>query len=105
MARHKATLAVCHLPAVSGPETKGRQARCHGYQERCPIRAESCCRQYALQNDLHGTRQALTAFAAIQAKKPKAAKPAAAVTEGAAPTAEKPKVGPAIKPYKNVGTS
>ncbi len=58
-----------------------------------------------LLKDLHGTRQALTAYTAIQAKKPKAAKPAAAVTEGAAPAAEKPKVYLAVKPYRNVDTS
>ena len=41
----------------------------------------------------------------IQAKKPMAAKPAAAVTEGAAPAAEKPKVKFAVKPYRSVDTS
>ena len=62
-----------------------------------------CCRHCALLKDLHGTRQTLTAFTAIQAKKPKAAKPAAAVTEGAAPAAEKPKVCSAIKAFKEPG--
>ena len=84
-------------------ETKGRQVRRHVYKEGRPERAEACCRQHALLKDLHGSRQTLTVCTAIQAKKPKAAKPAAAVTEGAAPAAEKPKVCAAIKVFREPG--
>ena len=53
-----------------------------------------------LLDDLHSTPLTLTASTMMQAKKPKAAKPAAAVTEGAAPAAEKPKVSSAVKPNR-----